>query len=69
MLNKLAIYLIKFYQFAISPWFGNCCKFHPSCSEYALLSFKKYNSFKASFLTIKRLIKCAPWHKGGIDYP
>jgi len=61
------IFLIKTYQVIISPHLKNCCRFTPTCSEYALQAFKKYNTIKALFLTIKRITLCNPFHKGGTD--
>lgn len=74
MLPKIsAIVLIKFYSFVLSPMkialFGAHarCKFEPSCSEYALIAFKKHNFFYAFYLTIRRILRCNPFSKGGID--
>lgn len=59
--------LIKQYRFWVSPWFGNCCRFYPSCSGYAEEAIIKYGALKGIFLTFKRLIKCHPMHPGGVD--
>lgn len=63
------IYLIKFYQNYISKYIlvGSHCRFYPTCSEYSLLAYQKYGFFKASYLSIKRIIKCNPFHEGGYD--
>jgi putative membrane protein insertion efficiency factor len=63
----LSIVLIRVYQIFISPLFGNCCRFFPSCSHYALLSFKRFGFFRGMFLTARRLLKCHPYHEGGFD--
>ncbi len=69
-MSKPAKYLIRLYRIVIRPYFGeNNCRFHPSCSEYALLCLDKYGFFKASYYIAKRILKCAPWHPGGIDLP
>jgi uncharacterized protein len=60
--------LIKGYQYIISPWFGSCCRFYPSCSHYAIEAIREYGIIYGSFLMVKRLCKCHPWHCGGIDY-
>ena len=67
MKNKLAIKLIKRYQSDISVSTAPRCRFYPSCSSYALGCYTKFNFFKASFLTVKRILKCNPFFKGGYD--
>lgn len=59
--------LIKFYQYFISPVLGNNCRFYPSCSNYGLEAIRYHGAFKGSYLTLRRLIKCHPLHKAGID--
>jgi putative membrane protein insertion efficiency factor len=61
--------LIKFYQYMISPFvFGNShCRFHPSCSQYALEAFEKFSIPKALWLTVYRLSRCQPFCEGGYD--
>ena len=66
-MRRLAVGLIKLYQFAISPFLGNNCRFHPSCSAYAEEAFNTYGFFKGGYLTALRLIKCHPFHPGGYD--
>jgi putative membrane protein insertion efficiency factor len=68
--------IIIFYQKYLKPALINLglrgqktCRFHPTCSEYSLEAFNKYNFFKATFLSIKRVLSCGPWSKGGIDLP
>jgi len=60
---------IRFYQLGISPFLGSRCRFYPSCSEYALQAIEKYGVFKGCFRSLKRIVKCGPWHKGGVDLP
>ncbi|MGL5692827.1 MAG: membrane protein insertion efficiency factor YidD [Peptostreptococcaceae bacterium] len=66
-LSKLCIYLIKLYQKYISPLMGPTCRFYPTCSQYSIEAFKKYGLFKGMYLTIKRILKCHPFHPGGYD--
>jgi len=66
-MKKVILLLIRLYQLTISPYLGNCCRFFPSCSEYALGAVKKHGSLKGSLLSAKRICKCHPFHKGGID--
>lgn len=67
MLRFLLVKMIRLYQLCISPFLGQCCRFYPTCSDYAIEAVRKYGVWKGSWLTIKRLVKCHPWHKGGVD--
>ena len=71
MLNKVItfplIILIRGYQLIVSPLLGSNCRFIPTCSEYAIESFKSYGLIKGFFLTIKRIGKCHPWGSHGYD--
>ena len=71
MLNKIItfplILLIRGYQLIVSPILGSNCRFMPTCSEYAMESFKTYGLIKGSFLTIKRIGKCHPFGGHGYD--
>ncbi|WP_041419031.1 membrane protein insertion efficiency factor YidD [Simkania negevensis] len=68
-MKLLVIGLVRLYQLMISPFVGNCCRFHPSCSEYSILALKKHGVLKGLFLTLKRICKCHPYHSGGVDFP
>lgn len=63
-----AIGIIRLYRYLASPWVGNQCRFYPTCSHYAEEAFQQYGFFKGCFLTLKRLLKCHPFHSGGIDF-
>ena len=65
-MNKIIIKLIKIYQ-STPTNMHNACRFTPTCSNYALEAYSNYNFFKASFLTIKRLLRCRPFGKSGYD--
>ena len=67
MMKYLFIYIIKFYQFFLSPFLGSNCRFYPTCSNYALEAFKKYNTFSALKFIILRVLRCNPWGGSGID--
>ena len=71
MLNRIVtfplILLIRGYQLIVSPMLGSNCRFLPTCSEYAMKSFKTYGLIKGSFLTIKRIGKCHPFGDHGYD--
>ncbi|MEA5091447.1 MAG: membrane protein insertion efficiency factor YidD [Acidaminococcaceae bacterium] len=66
-MKKIVIGLIRFYQLFISPLFPPHCRFYPTCSQYALEAVKKYGVFRGGFMSIKRIAKCHPFHKGGYD--
>ena len=65
--EKFFVIIIKFYQNWISPLKPPTCRFVPTCSNYAITAIEKYGIIKGSFLTLKRLLKCHPFHKGGYD--
>lgn len=65
----LVIFLIRGYQRFISPLLGDRCRFFPSCSQYALVAFQEWGFFVGAWLTLRRLLKCGPWHEGGYDPP
>ena len=63
----LLITLIKTYKYFISPLLGPSCRFYPSCSSYGLEAIQLHGAAKGSYLTLRRLLKCHPFHEGGID--
>ncbi len=66
-MNKLMIKLIKLYKEARKNDGKAYCRYVPSCSSYALECYQKFNFFKASFLSITRILRCNPLFKGGYD--
>ena len=64
---RLFIGIIKLYQMLISPLLGPNCRFHPTCSHYAIEAIAKHGVLKGGYLSVRRLIKCHPLHKGGLD--
>lgn len=66
-MKQLCLLLIKFYRLAISPLKPPCCRFYPTCSEYALQAVEKYGVVKGGYLAVKRVLKCHPFHPGGYD--
>lgn len=66
-MTPFLIALIKGYQLALSPYFGQQCRFTPSCSHYAIQAMQTHGAVKGFWLTIKRLSRCHPWHVGGHD--
>ena len=63
----LALTLIGAYRKVLSPFLGNHCRYFPTCSSYADEAIRKYGFLKGSFLGGKRLLRCHPFHAGGID--
>lgn len=65
--SRLAIGILRLYRRLISPLLPAACRFYPSCSCYAIESIEKYGVWRGSFLTLRRLAKCHPFHPGGYD--
>ena len=61
------IQLIKAYRFLLSPWLGGHCRFHPTCSCYAITAIERYGVLRGGIMAMRRLLRCHPWHPGGID--
>ncbi|MHB1946717.1 MAG: membrane protein insertion efficiency factor YidD [Gammaproteobacteria bacterium] len=59
--------IIRGYQFLLSPLLGNRCRFYPSCSCYAHDAIQLHGSLRGCYLALKRILRCHPWHPGGID--
>ena len=59
--------LIRLYQWTLSPLLGPKCRFHPSCSNYALEVIQRFGILHGGWLTLRRLGRCHPWHPGGVD--
>lgn len=66
-MKKFFILLIRFYQMFISPLLGKNCRFYPTCSAYSIEAIEKYGAINGLFLTIKRILRCHPFSKGGYD--
>lgn len=67
-MKKILVGIIRFYQKYISPLKKiSSCKFTPTCSTYAIEAINKYGVFKGSFLSLKRILRCHPFNKGGYD--
>ncbi len=63
----LLITAIRGYRFFLSPWLGNQCRFYPTCSAYALTAIERFGVVKGGWLALCRLLRCHPWHPGGVD--
>ena len=67
-MKRFLMAAVRFYQKHISPAFPPRCRFVPTCSQYALEALEKYGAAKGLWLTVKRLSKCHPFHRGEHDY-
>lgn len=67
IMGKGMVFGIRVYQMLLSPVFPSCCRFYPSCSEYAIIAIRHHGPIKGIFLGMKRLLRCHPWHPGGYD--
>ncbi len=68
-MKKLCLALIRFYQRAISSCTPACCRFRPTCSQYAYEAINKYGALKGGWLALRRLSRCHPFHKGSFYDP
>jgi len=66
-MTKLSLGLIRAYQLLIAPVIPHCCRFAPSCSHYAAEALRTYGFVKGLGLTLKRVLRCHPFHPGGWD--
>lgn len=66
-MKYILIGLIKIYQLIPGPWHSSC-RHIPTCSNYGIEAIMEYGSFKGSFMTLKRILRCNPWGTKGIDY-
>jgi len=69
MIKKIILKIIKVYQLFISPNLQKNCRFWPSCSEYSRLAIEKYGLLAGVLKSTKRILRCYPWSKGGVDLP
>lgn len=66
-MKRVLLALIRFYQTAISPWRPGCCKYIPTCSNYAVQAIERFGAFKGTGLAVWRLLRCNPFSRGGYD--
>ena len=67
--RALLVLPVRAYQAAVSPALAPRCKYHPTCSEYAVGAIRLHGVLRGSVLTVWRLLRCHPWSNGGVDYP
>ncbi|MGQ9632350.1 MAG: membrane protein insertion efficiency factor YidD [bacterium] len=66
-MKHILIFLVRFYRVAISPLFPPSCRFHPTCSQYALEAIERYGAIRGLWMAIRRLSRCHPFGGGGYD--
>lgn len=66
-MKSLLSAVLRIYRYAVSPMLGPRCRFHPSCSIYALEAIERRGALRGTWLAMKRVARCHPWHPGGYD--
>ena len=67
--SLLLIGLVRLYQIFLSPIMGGQCRFHPSCSAYSIEAIRKYGAVLGAWRSVRRILRCHPFHPGGYDPP
>lgn len=67
MLARFLVMLVRGYQVAISPLLPPSCRYSPTCSQYAIDALRRHGAVKGSWLALRRLARCHPFHPGGYD--
>ena len=65
--KQVLLWLIRFYRANLSPLHPACCRFTPTCSQYAMEAVEKYGAAKGGYLALRRILRCHPFHEGGYD--
>ena len=65
--KRILLFLLRFYRVAISPMHRPCCRYIPTCSQYAVEAVQKYGALKGGYLALRRVLRCNPFSKGGYD--
>jgi hypothetical protein len=66
-MTRALLALLAAYRYLLSPMLGRNCRFFPSCSEYATEALERHGALRGSWLALKRVARCHPWHPGGYD--
>jgi len=66
--KTILVALLRAYRFAISPLYGQVCRYHPTCSAYALEAVQIHGAARGSWLAARRVLRCHPWAAGGVDH-
>jgi len=67
VIRRVLSLLIRGYRYSLSPFLGASCRFHPSCSAYALEAIERHGALRGVWIAVRRLIRCHPWNPGGYD--
>jgi putative membrane protein insertion efficiency factor len=67
--SRAVLLAIRGYQWALSPWLGPACRFHPSCSSYPATCVERFGAARGLWLGARRIVRCHPFHPGGFDAP
>jgi putative membrane protein insertion efficiency factor len=65
--KRVLLWLVRFYQAAVSPHKKPCCKYYPTCSNYALEAIERFGAWKGTWLALYRILRCNPFSRGGYD--
>lgn len=66
-MKRLLLWFIRGYRLLISPLFPPSCRFHPSCSQYALEAVDRFGPWRGGWMALRRILRCHPFHPGGYD--
>lgn len=66
-MTHLLVWLLRGYRYAISPLYGSVCRYHPTCSAYALEAVSRHGAVRGTWLSARRVARCHPWAEGGYD--
>ena len=66
-MKRLLVGLIRAYRYFLSPFLGPSCRFYPTCSAYAAEAIDTHGALRGTWLALRRILKCHPWHPGGLD--
>ena len=67
MVGRVLTALVRGYQLVVSPLMPAACRFHPSCSAYAIEAIERHGAARGSWLAVRRILRCHPFHRGGFD--
>jgi putative membrane protein insertion efficiency factor len=66
-MKTLLVAILRGYRFLVSPMLGPNCRFHPSCSAYAIEALERHGALRGGWISFRRVCRCHPWHAGGYD--